>query len=181
MQVTVECLTSQAFSPYGEVLGEPFADSAADDVFSVPATDFWHSADFSPGQGGQAEVLWVNYRNTSLTVDTLEVHWMTEQAIVPLNGATLVHVVCLGQRGEQQPDLSSLRAFRVPSGLGVKMKPGCWHTSFVAGGDEVTCLMLTRQSTTRELIGHLRHQLPATETTVVRIDPIGIGMPPDQG
>ena len=175
MNPTIENLTPQAFSPFGEVLGVPFTDSNAAEVFSIPATDFWHAADFNPGEDGQAQVLWVNYRNASLTINALEVHWLTEQAIVPLNGGTLVHVVCPGHQDGPHPDLSRLRAFRVPAGLGVKMKPGCWHTSFVVDGDEVTCLMLTRQSTTSELIGHLRYQTAATETSIVSIDPVQLG------
>jgi hypothetical protein len=45
------------------------------------------------------------------------------------------------------------------------MRPGCWHASFVLGG-ETTCLMLTRRSTTRDLVAHLRGESVAVESSI---------------
>jgi hypothetical protein len=61
-------------------------------AFISPNSDFWHVHDFEPGKGGQTEVLWVTYRPRLLTISGLEVHWYTEQAVVPLGSAPLTQV-----------------------------------------------------------------------------------------
>jgi len=160
--VAVLPLSEAAFAPYGRMLGLPYRPGAAEPGFSNPSTDFWRAHVFSPGQDGQAEVLWVNYRSRS-PVGTLEVHHLTEQAIVPLTG-TIIHVVA-NSLADGSPDLDSIRAFRIPPGQGICMRPGCWHATRVAGG-EVTCLMLTRKSTTLDLIAHMRDHAPATESAL---------------
>ena len=55
------------------------------------------------------------------------------------------------------------------------MAPGIWHAS-LAPDDEVTGLMLTRRSTTRDLVAHLRDGTPAAETIIV--DCAALGWPP---
>lgn len=167
--VAIEPLTADRFADYGEVLGLPMEHTQKPNAYSFPTSDFWHSSDFDPGSGGQTEVLWVNYRDTSLTVRSLEAHWLTEQAIAPLSGGALVHVVCTGLPDTRQPDMSGLRAFRVAPGQGIKMAPGCWHTSFVADADQVTCLMLTRRSTTLDLVRHLRGDEEAAESSICQV------------
>ena len=160
--VPVVPLSEDACAPYGRMLGVPFQPGGAAPGFSNPSTDFWRAHVFSPGQDGQTEVLWVNYRGRG-PVNMLEVHYLTEQAIVPLTGA-IVHVVANSQ-ADGSPDLASVRAFRIPPGQGICMNPGCWHATRVAGG-EATCLMLTRRSTTLDLIAHMRDHAPATESAL---------------
>ncbi|MFK7963474.1 MAG: ureidoglycolate lyase [Burkholderiaceae bacterium] len=170
----IEPLTDERFAPYGVVLGAPFPGSEPSSAFSNAGSDFWRVGTFDPGTDGQTEVLWVTYRNASLVVTALEVHWLTEQAIVPLRGGDLIHVVANTLPGATSlPDLKTLRAFRVESGQGVCMNPGCWHASFTAN-DEVLCQMLTRTSTTRELVSLLTNGEPARETTIVKVDPVTI-------
>jgi len=166
---SIEPLSATAFAAFGSVLGSPCPTAPAALAFSHPGSDFWHAHDFDPGEGGQTEVLWVNYRDRSLRLRALEAHWLTEQAIIPLGGHDIVHVVCttLGD-GSRMPDTRCLRAFRVASGQGICMRPGCWHTSFVFGG-QTTCLMLTRRSTTRDLVAHLKGEARAVETSIVPV------------
>lgn len=171
----VEPLSETAFAPYGRVLGEPFPGRQPESAFSFSMSDFWQAATFDPGLGGQTEVLWVKYRNNSLLVSSMEVHWLTEQAIVPLQGGELIHVVAADDSRHQahtrQPDLKTIRAFHVSAGQGVCMNPGSWHASFSTGA-EVLCLMLTRASTTRELVQHLSNGVQATETSIAKIAPL---------
>ncbi len=63
--------------------------------------------DFEPGEGGKTELLWVNYRSSSLHLRSLEVHWLTEQAIIPLGIGEIVHVVCPNRDDNSRlPDLN---------------------------------------------------------------------------
>jgi len=162
--IQIEPLSKAAFSPYGQVLGTPFPLQPGEADFTHPGSDFWHMHDFNPGAHGTSEVLWVNYRNDSMLLRTLEVHWLTQQAIVPLGNGTLVHVVCpTRDDGSQLPDIDRLRAFLVTGGQGVCMNPGCWHNSFVFDG-QTTCLMLTRSSSTRDLVSYLNGKSVAVES-----------------
>jgi ureidoglycolate lyase len=172
--IPVEPLDEDAFAPFGWVLGAAYPGGATDAAFTSPGSDFWHVHDFLAGEGGAPEVLWVNYRNDSLRLRVLEVHWLTQQAIVPLGAGAIVHVVCpTRDDGSRLPDLARLRSFRVPSGQGICMRPACWHASFVAEG-QTTCLMLTRRSTTRDLVAHLKGDSEATETSIVALSSLGV-------
>jgi len=171
--LAIETLTQEAFAPFGWMLGSPYPSDPAIPAFSHPGSDFWQEHVFEPGDGGETEVVWVRYRDASLVVRKLEAHWLTQQAIVPLDGAQVVHVVCPSREDEAAlPDLARLRAFLITPGYGVCMRPGCWHASFVQKG-EATCLMLTRRSTTMELARHLAMGAPAVETSIVGLAGLG--------
>lgn len=159
-------LTAEAFASYGWMLGKPIPQGNGVPLFSNDATDFWQEHVFNTGAGGDAEVLWVNYRSASPDVASLEKHLLTQQAIVPLTGA-IVQVVARSA-ADGSPDLDTLAAFRVDPGQGVCMRPGCWHATRVADA-EVTCLMLTRRSTTLDLIQHLTTDASATESAITPI------------
>lgn len=165
-QLVVNDLTPQAFSAYGWMLGKPMPDGNGVPLFSNPATDFWQEHVFNTGAGGDAELLWVNYRSPSMEIASLEKHLLTQQAIVPLTGQ-IIQVVAKSA-ADGSPDLATLAAFRVPQGQGICMRPGCWHATRVVDG-EVTCLMLTRRSTTVDLIQHLTTDARATESAIVEI------------
>lgn len=172
--VTVQSLTAQGFAAYGWVLGKPLADAGV--AFANPLTDFRSEHVFDCGAAGQPEILWVSYRDSSPVLDMLEVHHLTEQAIVPLDG-DVIHAVALGN-AQGLPDRATLAAFHIRSGMGVCMRPGVWHATRVQADGEaapcVRCLMLTRQSTTRELIVHLQGAGPAAESAMAAIAPIRI-------
>ncbi|WP_332610000.1 ureidoglycolate lyase [Achromobacter sp. ESBL13] len=165
-QLEVNDLTPQAFTPYGWMLGKPIPDGNGVPLFSNAATDFWQEHVFNTGAGGDAEVLWVNYRSRATDIASLEKHLLTQQAIVPLTG-TIIQVVA-SSNADGSPDLTTLAAFRVPQGQGICMRPGCWHATRVIGA-EVTCLMLTRRSTTLDLIQHLTTEARASESAIASI------------
>ena len=163
-QLEINDLTPEAFRTYGWMLGKPIPDGNGVPLFSNPATDFWQEHLFNTGAGGDAELLWVNYRSQSMEIASLEKHLLTQQAIVPLTGEVIQVVASSAADGS--PDLSTLAAFRVPQGQGVCMRPGCWHATRVSDA-EVTCLMLTRRSTTLDLIQHLTTDAAASESAIV--------------
>ncbi|MDH0093236.1 ureidoglycolate lyase [Achromobacter mucicolens] len=175
-QLEIHDLSPDAFTAYGWMLGKPMPDGNGVARFTNPATDFWHEHLFNTGAGGDAEVLWVNYRSQSIEVDSLEKHLLTQQAIVPLTGSIIQIVARSAADGS--PDLATLAAFHVAQGQGVCMRPGCWHATRVAG-DEVTCLMLTRRSTTVDLIQHLTTDASTTESAFAAIPARQLKVPQD--
>jgi ureidoglycolate lyase len=151
----------QAFAPYGWVLGKPVPDGGDAVAYTSAASDFWQEHVFDVGRG-EPEILWVTYRDVSPIIDRLEVHRLTEQAVVPLTGEIVQIVGASSADGALDPQ--SVKAFRVPVGQGICMRPGCWHATRVLAS-EATCLMLTRRSTTSDLIGHLTAGHPLAEST----------------
>ncbi len=160
-------LTVETFRPYGWLLGKPIRMAASIPAFSEVEIDFWEEHVFDPGVGGETEVLWVAYRNRQREVTSLEAHRLTQQAIVPLSG-DIIHVVA-GSRQDGSLDESSMSAFRIPVGQGICMRPGCWHSTRVDAA-EVTCLMLTRRSTTVDLIGYLKGGSSLLESAIAAVE-----------
>jgi len=165
----------EAFAPYGTVLGRDidFAAPAPERLaWHEPATDFRHEHNFDTG-GGAPEFIWVRYRNPGPEITRLEMHLFTEQAVVPLTGAPIVHIVgrSLADNPEA-PDPDTLEAFLVPAGTGLCMAPGIWHASLAPNGEAI-CLMLTRRSTQEDLIAHLTHGSKARETRIVTLADLG--------
>ncbi|MFN3764220.1 MAG: ureidoglycolate lyase [Aliihoeflea sp.] len=148
--LAVEPLTAETIAPYGWMLGKP-CDPADAASFVSPASDFWSEHVFDTA-GGETEVLWVVYRSRDVAIARLETHLLTQQAIIPLTGP-IIHVVGLSHP-DGSLDEASARAFLIPSGQGICMRPGCWHATRIER-DEVTCAMLTRRSTTLDLAHHL--------------------------
>lgn len=162
----VQPLTVDAFRPYGWILGTVRLDGSIP-AYSSVEIDFWQEHVFTSGVGGETEILWVSYKNRQRAVSNLEVHRVTQQAIVPLTGE-IIHIVA-GSRQDGSPDTDSMSAFRVPVGEGICMLPGCWHTTRVDAA-EVTCLMLTRRSTTVDLIAYLNGGSSLSESAIAVVD-----------
>ncbi len=165
--VTVEALSPTSFEPFGWMLGKPRSFQKDAISFRSPASDFWQEHLFDPGTGGDTEVLWVSYRDNNPLISKLEVHHTTQQAVVPLTGE-IIQVLCLSD-ANQTPDLSTLRAYHLAPGVGICMRSSVWHAT---RANDATCLMLTRRSTTADLIDHLVRARPATESTILDIPPV---------
>lgn len=153
-------LAPEKIAPFGWMLGKPIPHAADAIAFTNSATDFWQEHVFDPGKGGETEILWVNYRNNDVQIDALEQHLVTQQAVVPLTG-NIVQILAL-PNANGRPDPKSIRAFYVNPGQGICMKPGVWHATRSAGA---TCMMLTRRSTTADLVNHLVLNGEAVETS----------------
>jgi ureidoglycolate lyase len=159
--IAVEAPGPDSIEPFGWLLGTPLSQKENPICYRSPASDFWHEHLFDAGTQGETEVLWVNYRDNGPLVSKLEVHHMTQQAVVPLT-KEIVQILCLSD-AVGVPDLSTLRAFHLSPGTGICMRPGVWHAT---RADDATCLMLTRRSTTEDLIDHLVNERPAKESAI---------------
>ena len=168
-ELTVQPLDRTAFETYGWVLGLPIPSGDPAATFRSAASDFWQAHLFDTGEAGQPEVLWVSYREAASPITTLEKHLLTQQALIPLTGELVQFVACSAADGA--PDLTTLAAFRVQQGQGICMRPGCWHSTRIVQAGEVLCAMLTRRSTTLDLVRQLAQGEPATESVLAPIAP----------
>jgi ureidoglycolate lyase len=161
--VSIQSPDPTAVAPFGWMLGKPYPLEGSATAYRNTATAFWQEHLFDPGPDGEVEVLWVTYRDASQAIDRLEVHHLAQQAVVPLIGE-IIQVVALSD-GEGAPDLATVGAFHLSPGVGICMQPGVWHATRTIG-PEATCLMLTRRSTTADLIGYLANAHSARETSL---------------
>jgi len=167
--ISIEPLTAEAAVSYGWMLGKPCSSEDTVSAFMSPGSDFWQEHVFDAGSQGQPEVLWVTYRVSDPVIAKLEVHHLTQQAVVPLVGGIVQLVAASDAAGN--PDLATARAFALTPGIGICMKPGIWHATRTMDAGESTCLMLTRRSTTVDLVSHLVRKAPAAESRLVEIAP----------
>lgn len=167
IEVRIEPITAEAVTPYGWMLGKSYPETDTVSAFTSPGSDFWQEHVFDVGDTGQPEVLWVKYRVADPVIEKLEVHRVTQQAVVPLIGSIIQIVATSDATGN--PDLATVKAFILPPGVGICMKPGTWHATRTDGPEESTCLMLTRRSTTIDLVSHLVRKTPATESRLADV------------
>jgi len=165
--IRIEAPTREGVAPYGWVLGKPFPTEEGAVAFRNAATGFWREHIFDAGDGGEVEILWVEYRNADPLVGRFEMHHSTQQAVVPLTG-DIIQILALSA-ADGAPDLSSIRAYRLSPGIGLCMRPGVWHAT---RGEAATCLMLTRRSTTIDLVNHLKGGGRASETSLRDVPPV---------
>lgn len=163
--------TEQNLAPYGTMLGKPFPTAEGAIAFRTPVVASWRQHIFDPGKGGEDEIVWVEYKITDPVISRLEQHMLTEQAVVPLTGSIVQILALSGADGK--PDPSTLRAFRLEPGVGVCMARGVWHTT---RSRLSTCLMLTRGSTSVDILDHLAGK-PLLETTNENIPPVRLAEP----
>jgi ureidoglycolate lyase len=174
LAIPVEPLEVTRCEPYGWMLGKPVSTASDTPSFVSSASDFWREHLFDTGAPGETEILWVTYRNRDEKFSSLEMHRLTQQAIVPLT-APVVHIVATSSE-DGEPDLDSLRAFAIPVGRGLCMRPNIWHATRVTQSD-ATCLMLTRPSTTYDLVVHLKTGAPACESVIRNIETHVLDLP----
>ncbi|MBN3858584.1 ureidoglycolate hydrolase [Paraburkholderia sp. Ac-20340] len=164
----VEPLTPEAFAPYGWVLGKQSTTSGEDPYFQSQSLSIWREHLFDAGMANETEILWTWFGDPSDLVQQLEARHLTQQAIVPLT-APLIQIVAASEP-TGHPNMNSLRAFEIPVGMGICIRPWCWHTTRAFGGT-ATALMLSRRSTSFDLIVHLQTGSPLSESTRVPVCP----------
>ncbi|KDN53484.1 Allantoicase [Tilletiaria anomala UBC 951] len=151
-------LTTDAFVPYGSVIGLPSSASCAanSNVLQVnqdTAKKFVSQApvlsSYQTHASVQAETSIHLYRCTPfslpLGVKVLERHQFTTQAFFPMTPAAAAstgqegYLVIVALNGkDDKPDLSTLTAFHAQTTQGISYHPGVWHHPMVALGSAPT-------------------------------------------
>ncbi|WP_346778375.1 ureidoglycolate lyase [Paraburkholderia sp. Tr-20389] len=164
----VEPLTPESFAPYGWVLGKRSSTPCEEPHFESQELSIWREHLFDAGIVNDTEVLWVSFGDSSDVVSALEARRLTQQVIVPLTGPLIL--ILAAPQATRVPDMDSLRAFEIPIGMGTCIRPWCWHATRTFSG-EATALMLSRRSTSFDLIVHLHTGAPLSESTRIPIGP----------
>lgn len=143
LPLTVEPLTAEAFSPFGDVI------EATDRIrhFTINAgnTERYHDlARIDPGEGGRAIVSIFRGQPCALPllVGMMERHPLGSQAFMPLSGRP--YLVVVAAAGDP-PFVESLRVFLAQASQGVNYAPGVWHHPLLALQASSDFLVIDRQ------------------------------------
>jgi len=164
----IEPLSESRFAPYGWVLGKPTMPGSDGPFYASSTLTMWRTHLFDTGGSDKTDVLWMSLTCDDSDVERLQARWITEEALIPLSGP-VVQIVA-SSTDDRRPDMDTLRAFEVPVGLGVCVRPQCWYSTRALNGD-VTSLVLSRRSSTYDFLVHLQTGAPACETGVRAIEP----------
>ena len=139
--VLVEDFTPDNFKPYGHIL------DAGD---ARPRLNF--CVDFL-NERADARLNLALIQAPKITLpfiyDVLERHPYSEQIFLPLSTTTSLIVVAQSNH-ENQPDLTTLKAFIIPPGLGITYRTDTWHTGMVALEGSSHFAMLIHEAGTRD-------------------------------
>ncbi|RXH13848.1 ureidoglycolate lyase [Bradyrhizobium guangzhouense] len=139
--LSIEPLTKQAFSPFGEVIE---ADGAIplsiNQGFARRFNDLAY-IDVA-AEGGQTNISWfvASLRPAPIAIRLMERHPLGSQLFMPLNGADWLVVVCSDPR-----DAASYRAFAATGQQGVNYARNCWHHPLLVLKDASSFLVVDRK------------------------------------
>jgi len=135
VQIQAEPLTSDAFEPFGQVVGE--------DAISLVLK-----------RGEKFRMGVINGRNDGFQISSMNFHKNSTQALVPLEGkACLVVVAPPDAKFKKAKDLKRIRAFVCDGSVGVNLGLRTWHIALLPLGPEMNMIniqgMNSREDTYR--------------------------------
>ena len=119
IHLRIEPVTSEAFAPFGELLA-PRAPGEG----TLQLDEELHNGRASARP--RLSMATVEPRALPLTAAKMERHVHSSQAFVPMDCASYL-VMVAPRDGDGRPDLSRLRAFRVPGDTGINYRAAVWH------------------------------------------------------
>ena len=125
-RIQVEPLTVDTFHPFGAFsnLGSP--PLTADRIGDPPIEFFRDMLPLSLGHATTASFSTCRVAPRPFIVDVLEYHTHTGETMMSLDQDMIVQVAP-ATPVSQPPPLNRLRAFAVPRGMMVMLRPGVWH------------------------------------------------------
>ncbi|MEI8207549.1 MAG: ureidoglycolate lyase [Kiritimatiellales bacterium] len=135
----VEELTASAFRPFGQFAKLIEPDS---ECIGAPPIEFFRDAiqgDF----GGDTLPSFSTCRvlPREAVVDVTEYHSRCCEAVLPLDGDVLMHVMPAVPNGDRPP-VDAARIFSVPKGTLCILRPGVWHHAPYAIGDQAVNVLI---------------------------------------
>ena len=148
IELEVEPLTAEAFSPFGQLIAA--RDGAAD--YARPLLDVWH-LDYRADAPIRLQIM--RYHEKPMTFSRLERHIRVSEGRIPLDGARAVVAVAgaTGAAADDAPDPSAVRAFRFDGSCGLIFTPGVWHSldCFPLGVPHADFVLLSDNATEEEI------------------------------
>lgn len=130
--IKAEALTREAFWPFG--FYAQLIDPIGEKIGARPIEFFRDLAQLDLGGAGIASFSTCRVEPREPVIDVTEYHTATGEGILPLDRDIVIHVGPATPTGDPVP-LQRFRAFRVPRGTVVVLRPGVWHHAPFATGD----------------------------------------------
>lgn len=146
--LTVEPATAEAVAPYGTLIGPGSGATARTSPFYDGAVETSRPADFVSDDDTAISLCKVQPRDARLAY--FERHHKHSQVFVPLSGRPFVGVFAAATDGEE-PDWTSLKAFRFDGQDAFCMHVGTWHEFPFALEPDTHMLVVLRNETNANL------------------------------
>lgn len=139
--VRIEPFSAEAFAPYGHAFDAPEADKARTDR-RVPLVNA------RPHAAANLAAVRASVIALPAVVTPFERHVHSSQLFVPLDVESYLVLVAPG--GDEGPDLTKVRAFRVPGTTAICYAPRTWHAGMRVLGGRGTFAMHVHEDGTAE-------------------------------
>jgi ureidoglycolate lyase len=134
-RIGVTDLTEAAFAPYGRIVALPTTPA----LRSGPGWECWYGFQTLDCRWPLAMGAVVT-RRRAIVVDAMERHTHTFELLHP-HGHPLIQPLALPRDLDDpraQPDPATVKAFRIPVGVGIIMHPGTWHSAAFPESEDCT-------------------------------------------
>ena len=131
--IQAEPLTVESFLPYGFYAN--LIDPQAEFIGAKPIQFFRDMAQQDLGGTGIVSFSVCRVEKRDCVIDVTEFHTATGEGILPLDNDVLIHVGPATPI-DGGPSLDKFRAFSVPKGTMVVLRPGVWHHAPITPNDK---------------------------------------------
>lgn len=131
------------FEEYGLILGKPEKEPTVE----LEILRYWDSIGVLEGLRGDYSIGFLEVYRRPMIVDVLERHVKTWEALIPLEG---VSIIPLAPPSKDGPDPDKVKAFILDGTAGILMYEGTWHYAPYPISPKATFLVLFRRNTPKE-------------------------------
>jgi ureidoglycolate lyase len=162
MQLPIQDLTEQAFSPFGKIIEQP---NRAEDA-QGPGWRWWGENALMESGDRPYQIGYLDLTPAELKFDWAERHMRSAELIVPTGGDCLVYVAPPEylDEPERMPPFERFQVFRVRAGQAVLLDKGVWHGAPLALDKPLNAIVLLLSRT-----GEVDLSLVRFEESPVRI------------
>ncbi len=145
MRLKLEELSSEVFTPFGQVVEQPYRPADA----SGPGWTWWGENMLMAGSEQNYAIGYLDLQPVSLCFDWAERHMASDELVIPLGGDCVIYVAPPDhlEDPDRLPAWETFRAFRVPLGKAVLLGKGVWHGAPLAIGQATKAMVLLLHGT----------------------------------
>ena len=136
--IQVQKLTQEAFAPFGEVLTPEGREAGG-----TPASHLWYPQ--AVVIDGPTSINLMRVLPHDFILKDFEAHDHTTENLIAMDGDLIVGMAPAGAL-----EADNVKAFYIPRGLGISLKPSVWHAVPFAVGKEVMSVCVFRNNTSHD-------------------------------
>jgi ureidoglycolate lyase len=149
--LTVSDITAEDFQEYGLYLDAETAKPA----YESEQFNFWNKMAVLPLKSASLCIV-ESYPQGALESSTFEQHGDTPEVLIPTDGEIVLVIALPDKNDKARIDMDSVKAFRLPAGKAVVLKPLVWHYAPLVKDRPVKTFVVFEEKTPDEDL-HMRH------------------------